>query len=204
MRNATIILSLFFLLIIPCRSAVNDDGHFLKRIENNYANNVIVELSNGKTDGMYNFNSKSPMEKLFFGDFNAPVEYFVDPSFCPLTGFRIYPDSLGRSYLLETKTKERGKNTITSHRIPISNLSAGTIHTKTMDMIDTFTAKGKPDAISDGDIVTFRCVVQNDLWTFTIHQPSNKVKVLSDLFRTMIADVEAGRFDEAKYLDMLN
>lgn len=110
MRNATIILSLFFLLIIPCRSAVNDDGHFLKRIENNYANNVIVELSNGKTDGMYNFNSKSPMEKLFFGDFNAPVEYFVDPSFCPLTGFRIYPDSLGRSYLLETKKREGKKH----------------------------------------------------------------------------------------------
>lgn len=205
MKNRLFLGVVLFLLVPTAVAGQESHGgrRFLKRIENNYANNVIVELPNGKTDGMYNFESKSTIEKRFFGDFNAPVEYFVDPSFRPVTGFRIYLDSLGTSYLLETKTKNRTEDTIISYRISISNLMANTIYAKTMHMINTFTANGKPDMIFDGDIVTFRCVVQNELWTFTIHEPAGNVKKISDLFRAMIADVEAGRFDEAKYLDKL-
>lgn len=204
MKNTITTLILCLSPIVQCQSTANEDGHFLKRIENNYANRVIVELPNGKTDGIYNLDSKSAMEKRFFGDFNAPVEYFVDPSFRPVTGFRIYPDSSGTSYLLETKTKDRTKDTIVSHQISISDQMANTIYAKTMHLIDTFTAKGKPDMIFDGDLVTFRCVVQNELWTFTIHEPYGNVQKTSDLFRAMIADVEAGRFDEAKYREALN
>lgn len=58
--------------------------------------------------------------------------------------------------------------------------------------------------INDGDEVVFRCVVGDELWTLKYHQPEGEYKALSDLFRRMIADVEAGTFDEAKYLEALN
>lgn len=58
--------------------------------------------------------------------------------------------------------------------------------------------------INDGDEAVFRCVVGDELWTLKYHQPEGEYKALSDLFRRMIADVEAGTFDEAKYLEALN
>lgn len=58
--------------------------------------------------------------------------------------------------------------------------------------------------ITDGDEAVFRCVVGDELWTLKYHQPEGEYKALSDLFRRMIADVEAGTFDEAKYLEALN
>lgn len=58
--------------------------------------------------------------------------------------------------------------------------------------------------INDGDEVVFRCVVGDELWTLKYHQPEGEYKALSDLFRAMIADVEAGTFDETKYLEALN
>lgn len=57
--------------------------------------------------------------------------------------------------------------------------------------------------IKDGDSAIFRCVVGDQLWTLNYHVPEGEFKVLSDLFRAMIADVEAGTFDETKYLEAL-
>lgn len=194
------IISLSSVFALPNRP----DGLFQKRIENNYINNVIVELPNGKEEGMYNVESKKGIEKRFFGDFNAKVEYFVDPSFRPIVGFRIYLDSLDTSYLLEVKTKDRKSDTIVSRIIPVSDTFADSMYAKTVTTIDTYTAKGKPAMIFDGDMITFRSVVGSEVWTFTIHEPDGKIKKTSDLFRQIIADVEAGTFDEAKYLEALN
>ena len=152
---------------------------------------------------MYNVENKKGVEKRFFGDFNAKVEYFVDPSFRPIIGFRIYRDSLDTSYLLEVKTNDREADTIVSRLVPVSDTFTDSMYAKAVTTIDTYTATGKPDMICDGDMITFRCVVGAEVWTFTIHEPTGETKKNSDLFRQMIADVEAGTFDEAKYIEML-
>lgn len=152
---------------------------------------------------MYNVESKKGIEKRFFGDFNAKVEYFVDPSFRPIVGFRIYRDSSDTAYLLEVKAKDRKSDTIVSQLIPVSDIFADNIYTKTVNTIDIYTAKGKPAMVFDGDMITFRSVVGAEVWTFTIHAPSGDTKKTSDLFRAMIADVQAGTFDEAKYIKIL-
>ena len=72
-------------------------GKSLKRIENNMTGSV----------GNYNIKSKSDIEKLFFGDFNALIEFCYEPSSevnpCVPSGFRIIRDSLNSSYILEVK-----------------------------------------------------------------------------------------------------
>ena len=87
---------------IPFAFSQNVKAHFnggnsLKRIENN--------MTFGP--GFYNIYSKSDLEKLFFGDFNALIEFCYDPSSevnpCVPSGFRIIRDSLNSSYILEVK-----------------------------------------------------------------------------------------------------
>jgi hypothetical protein len=72
-------------------------GNFLKRIEYNSTGSVTH----------YNIKSKSDIEKLFFGDFNALIEFCYEPSNqtnpCIPSGFRIIRDSLNSSYVLEMK-----------------------------------------------------------------------------------------------------
>ncbi|MDR1154570.1 MAG: hypothetical protein LBL04_07645 [Bacteroidales bacterium] len=48
-----------------------DGGHFVKRIEYNLRS---------RHDRSHNLDSKGKIEKLFFGDFNAEVEFFYLPS----------------------------------------------------------------------------------------------------------------------------
>lgn len=72
-------------------------GNSSKRIENNMTFGV----------GIYNIQRKSDIEKLFFEDFNAQVEFCYEPSSevnpCVPSGFRIIGDSLNSSYKLEVK-----------------------------------------------------------------------------------------------------
>jgi hypothetical protein len=68
-------------------------GQFLKRIEYNLLGN-----------GLQNLKSKTEVEKLFFGDFNAKLEFFVEPSFEGAYGFRIVRDTLTASHLIELKS----------------------------------------------------------------------------------------------------
>jgi hypothetical protein len=69
-------------------------SHFVKRVEYN----LILE-GRGKYRNIYNLKSKAEEEKLFFGNFNAPVEFFYSPSFDGASGFRIVRDSLGATIL---------------------------------------------------------------------------------------------------------
>ncbi|MDE5945660.1 MAG: hypothetical protein K2G93_08800 [Rikenella sp.] len=252
-----LLFSIFTLFLLSPTVAAGQESHegrtFLKRIENNYANNVIVELPNGKTDGMYNLNGKSAIEKLLFGQFNAPVECYYDPSgeVSPNgpQGVRIYRDSTERwvmevkripnfrevnaaserefpirsirwneklsdSETVEIRQRNRemaarqneqrlDRYRVESQTVPLSDTLAARLYDRTVRTIDTYVSPGKPLMICDGYSVVFRTVVGNDLWTFRIDNPTEEPERLSDLFRAMIADVEAGRFDEAKYLDML-
>jgi hypothetical protein len=64
---------------------------FLKRIENN----IYVS-------GIYNLDSKTDLEKLFFGDTNVMIEFFILPSFEGAYGFRVFKDSLN-NHIIENK-----------------------------------------------------------------------------------------------------
>ena len=95
-----------------------------KRIENNMTFGV----------GNYNIYNKSDIEKLFFGDFNALIEFCYEPSPefnpCVPSGFRIIRDSLNSSYILEVKhisnyseaSKEAPKEAETMHMPQLTGL----------------------------------------------------------------------------------
>ena len=68
-----------------------EGGLFLKRVENNMF------------QGQYNLRGKGDMEKLFFGDFNAMVEFIFLPSSENVSAFRILKSASSSSYVLELK-----------------------------------------------------------------------------------------------------
>ena len=106
MKNKSILLSLLLGFIFPTAFAQNgphkNGGAFEKKIENNYKNKSI-QIIKGKKYGIWNLDSKTELEKRFFGDYNADVEFFVSPSFEGATGFRLTKDSTEASYILEVK-----------------------------------------------------------------------------------------------------
>ncbi|GHT63376.1 hypothetical protein AGMMS50239_19200 [Bacteroidia bacterium] len=68
---------------------------FSKRVEYNFG-----------SGGLNNFNSKTDIEKLFFGNFNATIEFFIETSSEHEEGpygFRVFPDSLKTGYVIESK-----------------------------------------------------------------------------------------------------
>ncbi|MDR2037530.1 MAG: hypothetical protein LBQ60_06365 [Bacteroidales bacterium] len=234
-----------------------DGGHFLKRVEYNLI--IKGDTSKGPAFGdSYHLSSKTDTEKLLFGNFNAPVEFFYSPSFEDELGFRIMRDSLDTFYILEVKwvanysearkmaSKEAGKedhrinlpikqldslprnvfNLIFDHNktigskiyskelpkllkadgrsFPISDQLAGKMYEKMVSFIGNFKAIGVPPFISDGYSVTFRTVVDDEVWSLYIHMPKGNSLKLSDLCRQIMADAMDGKVDEAKYIKLLN
>lgn len=86
----------------------------------------------------------------------------------------------------------------------LSKEFAEKLHGKTAILIDNFKAVGIPSDIFDGYNVTFRCVVEDELWTLSIQCPQRKALQLSDLFRQIIADGFDNKIDESKYLKLLD
>lgn len=251
---------LVYLSSIPFAFAQEEDhlnsGHYLKRIENNIRGAI----------GNYNMRSKSDIEKLFFGDFNAPIEFCYSPSSevdpCIPSGFRIYRDSLNSSYVLEVKhilnyreaaeeaTKEvkseqkrqelnipislfdslprdvsnkvwEYNQSIYSHNvyyemyfkelpkhfkveiqsIPISNQFAEKLYTIMVSFIDNFKAKGLPLSSFDGYSVSFRTVVDYDLWSLSIHMPGGNANTMANFCMEIIKDVNEDNFEESRLLE---
>lgn len=254
----TVSLLLLSLLILPAARAqptAQRGDKFLKRVENNYSTSNTIEEADGSRHGDYNFDSKNKTQKLFFGDFNAPLEYILDPSFEAsrdgTIGFRVYPDPSGRQ-ILEVKyipdyekiyrqtsseyptigipaaeyfsTPESRRDSIGAHnrtmiskfyeelpkrlrpaskKIYIGDSLARKLYGRTMQAIRDYASPGKPMMSTDGESATFRTVVGHDLWTLTIHSPWGEMGELSELYKQIIADVRAGRLDEAVYLRQL-
>ena len=67
--------------------------HYRKTIENNF----WVKY------GYYNLSSKIETEKMFFGNFNAPVEFFYEHPYQGAYGFHVWRDSLRKTHILEVK-----------------------------------------------------------------------------------------------------
>jgi hypothetical protein len=102
----TFVLAMFFMpVVFSQNNEIGETGKgrtFRKVIENNLLNNMII-ASSGKVSKSYNLNSKTAVEKLMFGDVNAMIEFFVEPSFGSPHGFRIVRDSTDTGYFLESK-----------------------------------------------------------------------------------------------------
>ena len=222
-------------------------GHFLKRVEYNYVMSY----------DMYNIQSKSKIEKLFFGYVNAPVEFVYSPSFEGHFGFRVIRDSLGKTILeikyitnfdeavqlasqeanyrrnlidlpievlnsfprevfnliwdynnrtiVEKNPEEKPTRLkVKSLSFPISEQFAEKLYEKIVSFIDKFKAKGVPHEISDGYSVTFRTVVDDEVWSLWIHEPEGNALKMADICRQIITDAIAGKLDESKYISVLN
>ena len=89
-------------------------------------------------------------------------------------------------------------------KIQINNELVEKLHEKTSILIENFKGVGKPANIADGFEVTFRCVMDDELWTLSIHCPQGKALQFSDLLRKMITDGFENKIDESKYLKLLD
>ena len=201
-------------------------GRFVKRVEYNL---IVYE------DG-YNVDSKGEIEKLFFGDFNALVEFSFLPSSEAAfvnqpSGFRIVKGKSKTSYVLEVKyisnyeeaQEEASKNypislgmsaeqnhkymlkllKVETKSFPVSNQFAEKLYEKMVLLIDNFKAKGVPPMILDGYSVVFRNVVEDEVWSLSIHMPKGDALKMADLCRQIITDADAKKPDESKYLSVL-
>ena len=225
---------------------------YRKIIENNSRDDCTqTDDENTIPHGSYNFDSKTDIEMLFFGDINARIEYFLSPSFESPDGLRILKDSTNNAYLLEVKRianwkevenrlsekypsigipgeiyfstpenirkltrehnnamyrkreKERLKlYEVETQTFPICHRFAEALYAGFVTSIEGFVMKGRPAMTGDGYSVTFRCIVDDDVWTLTIQNPRvENILELSDLCKRIIEDAEAGRFDESKYIN---
>jgi hypothetical protein len=219
-------------------SESSEGGRFSKRIEYNF----LIQ-------GLHNLKSKTDVDKLFFGDFNAELEFLVEPSFEGAYGFRIVKDPLDASCRLELKHignfkevnsqiskkypsigfslkeidtvseekkeqarqhnnvmyEKRREERLKSYRVntqyfPIKNDFAEKLYVTVVAAIDNFKGKGIPPIIMDGFSVTFRCVVGDEVWTFTIHQPQGKLLKLTNLCEQIMEDIETNNLNESKYI----
>lgn len=86
----------------------------------------------------------------------------------------------------------------------ISKDLAEKMHRKISMLIDTFKGEGVLVHIVDGYVVTFRCVMEDELWALSIHIPQGRALQLSDLFRQMISEGFSNNIEESKYIKLLD
>jgi hypothetical protein len=85
---------------------------------------------------------------------------------------------------------------------PISDKFAKKLYEKMVSLIDNFKAKGASPMIFDGYSVTFRVVVDDEVWSLNIHEPRGDALKMSDFCRQIITDAETNTFDESKYIEV--
>ncbi|GHT69999.1 hypothetical protein AGMMS50239_37700 [Bacteroidia bacterium] len=70
-------------------------------------------------------------------------------------------------------------------------------------LIDNFKAKGVPPIIMDGYSVTFRTVVEDEVWSLKIHLPRGNALKMSDFCKQIILDADTSKLDETKFIELL-
>lgn len=102
--------TIFFFCFTATIGFAQQSACFRKIIESNYcvSGMIATDADTGDTLNMYNLQSKSALERLFSGDMNAKIEYFIEPWEDPVcqsaTSLRIVKDATDTSYLLEVKS----------------------------------------------------------------------------------------------------
>lgn len=88
---------------------------------------------------------------------------------------------------------------------PIADSLARKLYANVFIALVTVPSEIKGQGVRDGISVTFRCVVDDQVWTLKYHEPDEgDFLKLTDVSTQMVKDAEAGNFDTAKYLEMLN
>ena len=251
------ITSLFFTFFVTSFYSQNVDhfngGNFIKRIEYN------LEAFNPTS----NLRSKDKIEKMFLGNFNAPIEFFYDPSFEAPSCFRLVRDTSISSYILELKyvsnyreAQQEASNKyeliglsgepslFTNSEIDsiarinreisskyyeelhkmykievtsfiISNQFAEMLYKKMVSFLENFKARRDPPEVNSEDIpifrftsgghsVTFRTVVEDEVWSLWIREPQGMASKMEDLCMQIIKDARNNQLDESKYISVLN
>jgi len=231
--------------IIQIAFAQNGDhtegGRFVKKIEYNF---LAINY--------YNTSGKNEIEKLFFGEYNAPIEFFYTDEYHGHFGFRIIKDSTGLSNSLvvnfiinyhdavkeaeemfplkstilakfdsendinleqvirhnKIMSAKRLEVLLTLYKIEnrifkLNNFFAEELRKKTVSLIDNFKAKGVPSFISGGEIFTFRVVVEDEVWSLWIHEPTGNALKMAELCKQIITDAQANQLDEKNSLAIL-
>ena len=98
--------------------------------------------------------------------------------------FNIYIcDILHKAYKVETRS------------YPISNRFAEKIYEEMVSTINNFKAKSVSMLVNDGYSVTFRTVVEDEVWTLNIHMPQGDALKMADLCRQIMADADADKLN---------
>jgi len=184
-------------------------GLFIKTIEYN----KLYSNSN------YNFNSKGYVEKRLLDKFNAPIEFYYYPDNEAIdeliSSFRIFNDSQKKSWVLEFKYLKKDKNSVYSQSVieetevigysfQVNARFAETFHKKMILLIDKFKAKGIVSLLEGGDEVTFRTVVEDEVWTLKIHEPVGNALKMSDFCKQIMKDAFAKNLNQDDYIKVLN
>jgi hypothetical protein len=112
---------------------------------------------------------------------------------------------LHNNAMYEKQREERPKRyKVDTKYVPIKDDFSEKLYVKVVDAINNFKGKGIPPMINDGYEVTFRCVVEDEVWMLTIHMPKGYMGKLTDIFNQLIKDAEANSLDESKYISLLD
>ena len=198
-------LFLIFMQSIMCAFSQNGDqeggGSYVKRIEHNRF-----------AWGPYNIDSKMIDEKRLLDKFNAPVEFYFSPLYevpeSPAV-FRIFRDSTVNVYILDYKTYKNANATdvndeILSCSFTVSDQFAEKMYKNMVSLIDNAKARGTQFLVIHGYEVTFRAVVEDEVWSLKIHMPSGDALRMSDLCRQILDDAKGEKLDVSKYIKILN
>jgi hypothetical protein len=101
-------------------------------------------------------------------------------------------DDLFKPYRPESKTFQ------------INNEFAEKLHNKIVTLIDNFKAAGIPPLIFDGYKVTFRVIVENEVWSLSIHMPQKNALIMANLCKQIIEDADVNKLNETKYVTLLD
>jgi hypothetical protein len=84
--------------------------------------------------------------------------------------------------------------------IPVTQEFASKLHDAVSEAINNFKGNGRPEGIKGGYTGTFRCIVEDELWTLTVKMPNGYIGKLTDLCKLIIKDAETNDLDESKYI----
>ena len=94
---------------------------------------------------------------------------------------------------------------IESRYVTVSSQFAKMLYKKAVSLIDNFKGIGRPALFEDGYLVTFRAVVDDEVWSLEIHEPEGKALKMSNLCKQIITEtLSEGKIDESKYIKILD
>ena len=133
---------------------------------------------------------------------DVPIELLNE---LPRNVFNLIFDYNSRSSINKRFFEERYKHLkVETLPFSITDQFAEKLYEKMVLFIDKFKVKGIPPISYGGYWVTFRNVVEDEVWSLKIADPQGDALKMSNLCRQIIKDAQANQLDEAKYISVLD